>query len=105
MKRYLLCTLAIAGLAVGCTETRQNMGAAAENDQNVLTGGPVSGTTLRDLPQPVRDTLRRTAPTAEVADIDAHLRDGRTVYQIQFIEPGTNPTLHIAPDGQILPKD
>ena len=102
MKTYILGLLVAAGLVTGCTETRQHMGAAAENDHNVLTGGPMTGTTLSDLPQAVRSTLSSQDPNAEIADIDKTTRNGQVVYEISFTEPGKNPKMYITADGQIL---
>jgi hypothetical protein len=104
MKIQILCSLAAAALLMGCAETRHDMGAAVQNDQNVLTGGPVTGTTLADLPQAVKNTLRQRAPRAEIADIDQTTRDGRVVYEVSFIEQGKNPKLYISEDGQLLPE-
>ena len=89
-------------MLAGCSEVRKNMGAANENDQNVLTGGPVSGTRLKDLPQPVRESLKQKVATAEVADIDKQTQNGKVVYKISFSEPGKNPTLYISEDGQVV---
>jgi uncharacterized membrane protein YkoI len=102
MKRKILCGLAAVALLAGCAEVRKNMGAANENDQNVLTGGPVSGTRLKDLPEPVRDTLKQKVPTAEVADIDKQTQNGKVVYKVSFSEPGKNPTLYVSQDGQVV---
>ena len=93
--------VAVVALVSGCAEVRKDMGAAAQNDQNVLTGGPVSGTRLQDLPQPVRDSLKERDASAEVADIDKQNRNGQVVYKISFAEPGRNPALFIAEDGKI----
>jgi len=101
MKNQILCAVAAVALVTGCAEMRKNMGAAAENDQNVLTGGPVSGTRLKDLPQAVRDKLKEQAPTSEVADIDKQTQNGKTVYKFTFAEPGKNPAIYIAEDGTI----
>ena len=81
---------------------RKNMGASKENDQNVLTGGPVTGTRLGDLPESVRETLKERVPTAEVADIDKQTMDGQVVYKISFAEPGKNPTIYITIDGKVV---
>jgi hypothetical protein len=99
--KTLLSMVAVVALVSGCAEVRKDMGAAAQNDQNVLTGGPVSGTRLQDLPQPVRDSLKERVASAEVADIDKQNRNGQVVYKISFAEPGRNPALFIAEDGKI----
>jgi len=102
MKIQILCAVAAVALITGCAETRKEMGASSENDQNVLTGGPVTGTRLKDLPQPVRDTLQSRMPTAEVSDIDKKTQNGRVVYKISFIEPGKNPSIYVAEDGSVV---
>src|SRR5262245_55607623 len=102
MKTQILCAVAAVALMTGCAETRKHMGASAENDQNVLTGGPVAGTRLKDLPQAVRDVLKDRMPTAEVADIDKQTQNGKTVYKISFAEPGKNPAIYIAEDGMVI---
>ena len=101
MKTQILCAIAAAALLVGCSGMRESMG-GAENDRNVLTGGPVTGTTINDLPQPVKNKLKELAPAAEIADIDKQTQGGRVVYRITFTEPGRNPTMYIAQDGAII---
>ena len=101
MKTRLFCAIAAATLAMGCAEMRKDMGAAAQTDQDVLTGGPISGTRLQDLPQSVRDALKERVPAAEVADIDKQNRNGRVVYKISFAEPGKNPALFIDEMGKL----
>ena len=105
MKTEILCALAAIALVTGCSETRKNMGASNENDRNVLTGGPVTGTRIKDLPTAVQDTLKQRFADAEVADIDKQNRDGRTVYKISFMQPGKNPTIYVAEDGSMVEGD
>jgi len=102
MKYQILCAVAAVALATGCAEMRKHAGASSENDQNVLTGGPVTGTRIKDLPSAVRETLKQRVPTAEVADIDKQTREGRTVYKISFMESGKNPAVYIAEDGTVM---
>ena len=102
MKTAIFCVLTALTVATGCTEARKNMGAANENDRNVLTGGPVTGTKLSDVPDSVRRNLRENFPTAEVADIDKQSLNGQTVYKISFAEPGKNPTVYISEDGKTI---
>src|SRR5258707_10953690 len=104
MKSGLLSAVAAIALIASCTETPKTMGAANENDRNVLTGGPVTGTHIADLPDPVRQRLKESVPNGEVADIDKQLMDGKTVYKISFAEPGKNPSIYIAEDGTVVQK-
>jgi hypothetical protein len=101
MKTQILCAMTSAALLVGCSGMREGMG-GAQNDRNVLTGGPVTGTTINDLPQPVKDRLKELAPTAEIADIDKQPQGGRVIYRITFTESGRNPTMYISQDGTIV---
>lgn len=91
-------------LFAGCTETpEQHMGAAVDNDQNVLTGGPITGTTIDDLPPAVKETLKERVPHAEIATIEKARRDGKTVYEFNFAEPDKTPALYVRRDGVIVP--
>jgi hypothetical protein len=102
MKTQILCVIASASLLLGCSSARNNMGGGAEDDKNVLTGGPVTGTMIKDLPQPVKNTLKEKAPSSEVADIDKQSQGGRVIYRITFTEPAKNPTMYISQDGSIV---
>ena len=94
--------LVVIGLISGCAETRSGTGASAENDHNVLTGGPITGTRIQDLPSPVLETLKAKVPTAEIAGIDKGDREGKMVYKIHFSEPTKNRSMYIAPDGHVV---
>ena len=100
--KKVLWVAAVMAAVTGCSQWRHHAGAGAEGDHNVLTGGPVTGTTIRDLPQAVKQTLKQRVPTAEIADITRQNRNERTVYKISFLEPGKNPTLYIAEDGSVV---
>ncbi len=103
MKIRILVGIASAALLVGgCSSMRQHMGASAENDQNVLTGGPIVGTTIADLPQAVKSTLQQRAPHAEISDIEKTSQNGQAAYRISFLNPSQNPTLVISQDGKVL---
>lgn len=88
-------------MLAGCLPLRSNRG-AAETDHNVLTGGPVTGTRVKDLPLAVQATLRQRVPTAEVADIDKEKKAGRVVYKISFLEANKTPTMYITENGSVL---
>ena len=103
MRKRIFALAAAALMLAGCTETPQYMGAAVDRDQNVLTGGPITGTTLQDLPQSVKDTLKQVVPHAEIASIEKTKRDGRTVYEFTFLESENyTPDIYLRDDGQVM---
>ena len=79
------------------------MGAAVDNDQNVLTGGPITGTTLQELPMAVKGALKKLVPHAEIASIEKTQRGGRAVYDITFIG-SANPEMYLRDDGRVMPE-
>ena len=100
-----LIAAAVVVVMAACTETPgRPMGAGVDNDQNVLTGGPITGITLDDLPPAVRETLKERVPHAEIATIEKTKRDGRTVYEFNFAEPDYTPKLYVRKDGAVLPE-
>ena len=103
MRFNFLVFFAAAALLAGCSETPQFVGAAVDNDQNVLTGGPITGTTIEDLPAAVKQSLREHMPTAEVVSITKSRRHGSVVYDISFANSDTRE-LYLRDDGKVLPE-
>lgn len=104
MRIGIFVVVAAIAVLIGCTETpEKEMGAAVDNDQNVLTGGPITGTTIDDLPTAVKETLKERDPHAEIATIEKLRRDGVTAYEFNFAEPDKDPTLYIRKDGVVIP--
>ncbi|MBC8095925.1 MAG: hypothetical protein H7Y43_08940 [Akkermansiaceae bacterium] len=102
MKTRFIPILAAIALVTGCAH--QPRGSAADTDQNVLTGGPVKGTTLENMPLAVMGALRKKLPHAEIADIDLTTRDGKEIFEISFVDAGKNSEIYIGTDGQVLTK-
>ena len=100
----ILASVAAAVILVGCTETPKNMGAAVDNDQNVMTGGPITGTTIDDLPQAVKDALKLRVPHAEIASIARSRYDRHAVYEFSFLDADSYPPLYLQDDGKVLPE-
>lgn len=83
-------------------------GGAGKPDSQGATGAP-EGTTgraasidLSALPVPVQKTLKSQAPNATIKGINRSEENGRTIYEFEFEEPGTNPTMRIAEDGTVV---
>ena len=95
--------MAFLGMVAACRQTPQDMGAAVDHDQNVLTGGPITGITLQDLPPAVKETLKERVPHAEITLIDRATRNGEVVYKFTFTESSSTPKLYVSEDGKVLP--
>jgi uncharacterized membrane protein YkoI len=54
------------------------------------------------LPKPVQKTLDASKGTDAVKDIEKQVKDGKTVYEVEFERTGLNPTLLIAEDGTVV---
>jgi hypothetical protein len=102
MKTFL-CLLTATAL-VGCARMHEPMGAAADNDKNVLTGGPITGTTLETLPDSVKATLKQRMPDAEIASINKTVQNGQVVYEVKFTDPNKYPLISISDDGRPVPS-
>ena len=99
MKTQILCAIAVVGLLSGCAWSGKHTGASDYNDQSVLTGGPMVGMTIKDLPQTVKDALQQKVPTAEISNIQRQNMTGKTVYKIDFLDSNKYPPLWFADDG------
>jgi uncharacterized membrane protein YkoI len=64
--------------------------------------GLLMGTQLQDTPQAVQETIKKEMANREIADIDKETRTGKTVYEVEFKQPGRNVELHIAENGTII---
>ena len=102
MRIKIFTFVVVAAILAGCSETPQHMGGPVDNDQNVLTGGPITGTTIQDLPQSVKEKLKERAPHAEIASIVRLKRHDGVVYDISFVEPDKTPEMFLRDDGKVL---
>jgi hypothetical protein len=73
---------------------------AAQDTVGVLTGGPVTGITLSDLPAQVVKTIQQRAPDAEVAYINKETHGQQLVYLVVFKDQ-MHPALRINSDGTL----
>jgi len=103
MTLRIFAIVAIAAIMAGCRQTPEYMGAAVDNDSNVLTGGPITGVTLQDLSPAVKETLKERVPHAEIELIEKTTRNGLLVYEFTFKESSDTPKLFVSEDGKVLP--
>ena len=57
---------------------------------------------LTDLPAAVQKTVEEQQAGRDVAKIEKEMRDGKTVYNIEFKETGVNSHLYVASDGSMV---
>lgn len=70
--------------------------------ERMLTPTGATGTKFSSLPEKVQKTIQSTAPGSEIANIARQEKDGRVFYEIEFREPGKNPTIRVAEDGTLV---
>jgi hypothetical protein len=75
---------------------------AAGAVQRALTPTGAVGTPLSALPEAAQKTIKTAAPDAPIEKISRHDNNGRTIYEVEFKEPGKNPTIKVAEDGQLV---
>jgi hypothetical protein len=74
---------------------------APPDTTSIITGGPVAGVTLNDLPPAVVKTIQRRAPDAQVESIVKEVHGDQTTYAVTF-KDGVHPAMRLASDGTIL---
>jgi hypothetical protein len=68
----------------------------------VISGGPVTGVKLSELPPPVSKTLHDRAPNVGIASVNKETWGDRVVYIVSFSDPAHHPRLYLAADGTVL---
>jgi hypothetical protein len=75
---------------------------ATEDTIEASTGSGVSSIKLGDLPPNVVQTIRHSAPTAEVASISRLTYGGDVLFEVTFKGPTSHPPLLIRDDGKLV---
>ncbi len=88
MKNTFICGLAALGLLI----SGSNSG-FAQNGERVY---------LRDLPEPVKKTIRAQQRGDDVRRIEKTTRDGRSVYEVLLDRSGANKTFYVAENGSVV---
>jgi uncharacterized membrane protein YkoI len=70
--------------------------------QRALTPTGAVGTPLSALPEVAQKTIKTAAPNAPIDKITRHDDNGRIIYEVEFKEPGKNPTVKVAEDGTLV---
>jgi hypothetical protein len=70
--------------------------------ERLLTPTGAAGTPFSALPEPVQKTIRKQAPNAPIGKISRQDDNGRAIYEVQFEEPGKNPSIRVAEDGTLV---
>ncbi|HEX4263428.1 MAG TPA: hypothetical protein VH597_03740 [Verrucomicrobiae bacterium] len=75
---------------------------ATEDTIEAATGSAVSSVKLDDLPPNVVDTIRHSAPTAELDTISRLTSGSDIFYEVTFKDPASHARLLIRDDGRLL---
>jgi hypothetical protein len=75
---------------------------ATQDTIEASTGSGISTMKLDDLPPNVVQTIRHSAPTAEVGSIARLTSDGDVFYEVTFKDPANHPQLIIRDDGRVV---
>jgi len=76
---------------------------APQDTVGTLTGGPVTGVTLSDLPPKAVKAIQQYAPDAEIDYITKETHADQVTYIVTF-KNHTRPILYIGPDGTIAKR-
>ena len=74
---------------------------APQDTVGMLTGGPVTGVTLSDLPPKAIKAIQQYAPDAEIDFITKETHGDKIAYLVTF-KKNAHPPLRLAQDGTIL---
>ena len=86
--KTIIAAIAAAALVAGCSQQIKETSAE-----------------FNKLPASVQKAVKSHAPRAEIAKVNETKRDGVTVYEVEFADPGANPKMVFAADGTILRDD
>lgn len=75
---------------------------ATEDSIEASTGSGASTMKLDDLPPNVVQTIRHSAPTAEINSVTRLNSGGDVFYDVTFKDPGTHPRVLIRDDGRLV---
>ena len=89
-------------VAADGTLVGSDMARPAGTVEKLLTPTGAVGTPLSALPEAAQKTIKAHAPNEPIANISRHDANGRTIYEVEFKEPGKNPTLRVADDGSLV---
>lgn len=104
MKKIIISSIAGIALLTGCASHDNNYRYQdAANTTSVAVGEATSsGSLFSNIPQQVKDTLKKEAPDGEVVAIVKQTKGGSTVYEIAFTHPELYPKIRIAADGRLI---
>jgi uncharacterized membrane protein YkoI len=61
--------------------------------------------TLDQVPAAVKTTILRESAGDKITEIERETRNGKTVYEAEFLRDGKEIEIHIAPDGTVLGRE
>jgi hypothetical protein len=59
---------------------------------------------LDAVPPPVKATIQREVKGGQILDLDRDTKQGKVVYEVEFVDAGKNWEIHVAEDGKLLSR-
>lgn len=75
---------------------------SSSSDKGTFLGLGAKKLELTELPLAAQTTIREQSHGAEIDKIRQETKDGKTVYMVEFKEPGKNPKIWVNADGTIM---
>ena len=69
------------------------------------TDGQEEKITLDQVPAAVKATILKEAAGAKITEIERETKDGKTIYEAEFLRDGQEIEIQIAPDGTVLGRE
>ena len=85
----ILRTVSLVTLLLGAP------GAALADDDDV---------SFESLPSAVQTTVQREVKGGQILDIERDTKQGKVVFEVEFVDAGTYWELHVAEDGKLLSR-
>jgi uncharacterized protein YpmB len=69
------------------------------------TGSQADEVSIDQVPPAVRATIERETRGGRIKEIERERKNGRIVYEVEFVRDGKEREIHVDSDGKVLKRD